>query len=302
MPPTEVVVQQLAGRDHHGFGRRIKYLAEECVPWVEPVTGLALPERLVIRLLDRTALRQTIIDDQERLVAAALAEATGDHDVDKVIKLNRAIASVSSRIAWWVAGGITYTTAAGDPEIMITPGTWRHHGQYRDDDALMAMLSHELIHPAQFHASGGRLPVMDTGPLGKDLGLADREIKTVGEGHATYFGVRIATKVLGGNPVLWVKGRRYRRSLRYKLIGGMISRLPMAKKAGNAYNNGAWFTAHVLDGLGELPGLDQRAFNGLWARRDLFPDADEIRYPDTWLKKVTPELTLTSSAAPPQPR
>lgn len=282
--PTRILIQQEAGRAHDAFGRRIEGIANECAPLVEEVTGLGLPERVVIRLLTPRAWRRAATASFKQLVLAEMAELVPDRRRLKAVRRQAALMPFGLRVMWMLCGPRTITTPEGDAEIIMTPESARHAGRYDDDDHLYLAFGHELVHPAQHHVDRARLLVLSATPFAQERGIADRAVAALTEGHATWAGKRIGAKILGyepggsNNPPVSKVFRK--RSEAFSRTGTMERN----------YVDGSAFAVGAIEGTGEVPGLGIERFNRIWHQPDLFPTTEEIGRPVDWLHRVLPEL------------
>jgi hypothetical protein len=281
--PTEVLVVQDAGRKHHDFGRRIERIATECAPLVEEVTGLPMPPRLVIRLLTRRAWRQAATAARKRTFMAEAAELQPSFvalvAARKQVKLERKVLLAT----WMLCGPRTITAPDGDEEIIMAPAAARGAGRYDDEVHLYLAMAHELIHPAQCHTSP-QLTAAGRTFFTAERAVADRALRPFIEGHATWGGLRIRTKLLGPDA--------------RELDDPPASRLfrLVAKGTGlDAYRQDTYlspveFITRVIEGNNDSPGLGIERFNRLLRHPDLLPTREEITAPDDWLKRIAQQV------------
>ncbi|MFJ4623673.1 hypothetical protein [Streptomyces sp. NPDC088812] len=245
---------------------------EPIAPLVEAVTGLALPDTVIIRMMTVRmwlAAHRRKAKRQLRTEARELRPSRSSRSAAKA-----KIASVyhARRIIWPMIGAQVLEFQQGHPEIVVLPQAIREAGRLKDEPTLNKIVSHELTHVAQYAANSAAWRLMDT--LYPDQrGIADRDYAFLMEGHAYWADQQITTKLLGA-PVPTGEISPHA-TLRYRDLAETRQRVETLKYLNLAADS----VAQVID----TEGLD--AFNRVWTTPDLVPLKSEASRPELWQRR-----------------
>ncbi|MEO3852619.1 hypothetical protein ABGB09_34220 [Streptomyces sp. B8F3] len=287
--PSDIHVENEAGRRHNGLARRIEHIARQCAPLVEDITGLLLPPRVLIRLVSVRGFIDACTAHRERLFTSELQELAPPAEHVLAARQQLQNQQKADGLFWLWSGAQTILSAGGSAEILMVPKGLRHAGLYHDDWWFHLALAHELCHPAQQRASGGTFITLRSTPFPQARGTDNLALAELTEGHAMWAGHRARAALLGTAPSTspaqkpsWLY-RRY-----------MAKVAPPAQSTETVYVGGEDFTTYVLRRLGT------GTFNLLWPRLDLTPTHKETATPDEWLNRILPVLLADNgnNAAP----
>ncbi|MFJ4828740.1 hypothetical protein ACIP79_02185 [Streptomyces sp. NPDC088747] len=254
---------------------RLVAVAATTVPLVDSITGLALPDEVVIR----TMTVDHWIRAHENRFVERLHEEVQQLGIPRrstlMPRIKRRAAIIGMRTLWPLMMGQAVEFAAGQPELVILPDALKHAGVFDDDRLLHKLLAHETTHLAQYAASDGEVWAMQETEFPRLRDTADRAYGALLEGHAYWADREITTKIFGEpvttNEISPLASEKYR-----KLIAGRA-----IKRVNGAFVQG---TAEVTQIIAEL-GLS--AFNCVWTRPDLVPLKPEIGNPGLWPQRFT---------------
>ncbi|GAA2667670.1 hypothetical protein GCM10010400_30540 [Streptomyces aculeolatus] len=285
---TDIHIDNQAGLRHAELAGRLQTITDRCAPEVAGAVGMELPSALTIRLLTPRTWRTRVIGNMRERVAAEVRDLAPDTSAAKKANQQVGVQRLSLRLVWMLLGPRTVRLADGTNEIWFAPDSARHAGLYDNEDELTLGFAHELIHPAQ-QLYAPLLATVDT-PFPHQRGWAGRAVAPFIEGHATWGGMQIATKILGHTPHEDGKIPQGR-SLQSRFWGKLFS--PMRKAR---YEDPLTFFDQVIEGTDADPGLGIERFNGVWADIECFPTAEEMSNPRQWLLRVRPTLAATDPA------
>ncbi|MEO3852623.1 hypothetical protein ABGB09_34240 [Streptomyces sp. B8F3] len=286
---TDIHIDNQAGLRHAELAGRLKTIVDRCAPEVAGAVGMELPSALTIRLFTPRTWRKCVMDNMRERVAAEIRDLAPDESAAKKVNQQVAFQRLSLRLVWMLLGPRTVRLPDGTNEIWFAPDSARHAGRYHDEDELTLGFAHELIHPAQ-QLRSPLLATVDS-PFAAERGWAGRAAMPFIEGHATWGGMQIATKILGHTPHEDGKPSESR-SLQSRFWTKLFS--PMRKAR---YEDPLTFFDQVIEGTDADPGLGIECFNRVWSDIECFPTAEEMSNPRQWLTRVRPLLAETDPAA-----
>ncbi|MDX3242502.1 zinc-dependent metalloprotease [Streptomyces sp. ME18-1-4] len=245
-------------------------MAEQTAPLVEAVTGLALPDTVVIRTMPVRRWRAAHRRRGARLLRAEARELRPPRGSRRAAKVTHAADRTNLRRIWPLIGAQTVAFRPQRPELVILPQALREAGFLDDERVLCKVVGHEMTHLAQHAADDGEMwKRQDTFYPGL-RGTADRDYAFLVEGHAYWADRQITTKLLG-EPVSTGEISPHA-TLRYRDLAEPL------RRAGDLTS----FTA-AADAVGEIvaaQGLE--AFNRVWRCPELVPTRDEAKEPARW--------------------
>lgn len=266
---------------------RILAVAQDAEHEIENTTGLRLPPRVKVRLVDPRTFRRTSAQHFHRMFDAVrdlVPEAPAP-----LVGYMRFMVSMSGRasvrVYWRALGGQFFAPLGGDdPFITIMPRTL--HLSQANENELRVTVIHELVHSAQENARPGltldglarvvRMVAADN-VTRKSLRADLPDISAVMEGHAQWAHLRVTRRVYGTD--LRARETRFngRGALSYRMakkIGGLHP--VVARKSGD-YDRGEVF----IDAVHNLGGLD--LVNRVWTS---MPTKAELESPASWALRV----------------
>ncbi|GAA2667699.1 hypothetical protein GCM10010400_30590 [Streptomyces aculeolatus] len=277
--PSDIHVENEAGRRHNDLGRHIERIARECGPLVEDITGLLLPPRVAIRLVTVGGFIDACKEHRERLFTTEIQELAPCAEHVRAARQQLQNKQKADGLFWLWSGAQTILSAEGSTEILMVPKGLRHAGRYHDDWWLHLALAHELCHPAQQRASAGTFITLRSTPFPQERGTDSLALAELTEGHAMWAGHQARAKLLGAPPAHQPEPKT---SWLYRKYQAKLA--PPASSTDAVYTGGEDFTTYVLRRLGT------GAFNLLWPRLDLTPTHAEMTTPDMWMNRILPFL------------
>ncbi|MFI9755796.1 hypothetical protein [Streptomyces collinus] len=176
------IVHQEAGPEYAALGERLERIVAETAPLVTAVTGLPLPDPIVIRTMTlRDWKRAHRRSSKQQLVAEALQLGVASRTK---AKMARRVRLMSLRMMWPTMLGQAVAFEPGCPELVIVPEALQHAGRLDDDPVLHKLLGHEATHLAQDAASEGAVWAAQDTYFPDRRGIADRDYHFLLEGHA----------------------------------------------------------------------------------------------------------------------
>lgn len=149
---TRIVHQ--AGSRFGELPQRIGAVVQQAAPLVEEVTGLRLPDTLVIRTMTWRQWRRAHSRYARRALRAEVHELR-----PPVSSIRRAALEARATRALlrttWVGVGAQVVDFRGRPEIVVLPQALREAGRLNDDTVLLQVLAHELTYVAQWESDEG---------------------------------------------------------------------------------------------------------------------------------------------------
>ncbi|WP_324787038.1 zinc-dependent metalloprotease [Streptomyces sp. H51] len=270
---TKIVVHHDAGSRYDTFAERLEAAAEQAAPLVEAVTGLALPDTVVLRTMTPRGWQAAHRRRDRHLLRAEARELrpsrSNRHAAKEKVKEKRK----SRRLIWPMVGGQTVEFRRGGPELAIMPKAMWEAGWLNDDPVLLRHAAHEMTHLAQYAADDGAMWRLMGTLYPEQRGIADRDFGFLVEGHAYWTDKQITTKVFGA-PVS-TKGGSPHASLRFKALKKSLKFDVSVDDLIRATDSvGDIITAHGLD-----------AFNQVWHRPELVPTYEEAKTPAGWIQR-----------------
>ncbi|MGW0332269.1 hypothetical protein ACWD0J_10430 [Streptomyces sp. NPDC003011] len=268
---STVVVHNEAGRRFDPLADRFKVIADEVVPLVESVTGLPLPDPVVIRLMrprawinahSRRLRRQLAAEDRELSVPTA--------DLRQVMVSLKAGRKTRRRI-WPLVAGQAVEFTPGKPEICFMPQSLWEAGRISWDDFHYKVIAHEATHLAQYAATKGRIWAAQDTLFPHLRGSAHLDHSFLLEGHA-YWSDREVTRKISGTSVS-ATGVSPHASARFQALQDTY-------KSSDKHALYEEKAADIIGGIITDHGLD--VFNTIWTNPDLIPTTTETNNPATW--------------------
>lgn len=267
----QCIVHQEAGSAYVALGERLEEIASETAPLVTAVTGLPLPDPIVIRTMtvrDWNAAHRR--SSKRRLITEALELGTPFRTKARMRRLARL---VGMRLLWPTTAGESVAFEPGHPEVVIVPEALQHAGRLDDDLVLCKVIAHEMTHLAQYAASGGEMWAAQESFFPDRRGTAERHYHFLVEGHAYWADRQITTKLVG-EPVSTDEPSPDA-SDRYLGLFKSPARMSVVELQRRATDS----VAQIID----AEGLD--AFNQVWLNPDLVPLKSETVTPELWRRR-----------------
>ncbi|MGW2421434.1 zinc-dependent metalloprotease [Streptomyces sp. NPDC001709] len=262
-----VYVQHETARSEE-LGERIHNLLTQAMPAVEKVTGLAMPDRVTVELVDVEGLA---------IAWSAFTRRQAERDtagLDLTAWQRRMVASlpVSARYAAIKVGmSEEYTliaNSAGRPSTLIVPEALDRL-RLDGSDQLCELLVRALAQQAQVAACEGSIVPAPVWPLVR----ASRDVATLlSHGHAEWTS-RQATPLILSKAV--DRNRRRRQGNCLEMVIG-LAEVGLTRHQARA-------TALVDQAMAAV-GPDR--FNHVWSVAGLLPTFDEMRHPARWIKRL----------------
>lgn len=253
---------------------RLESMVEPIVPLVETVTGLALPDHVVIRTMTVRkwmAMHRRLAKSQLRSETQELQPSV---DSQRAAKAKVASLRKSRRAMWPGIGGQVGEFGQGQqPELVILPQALQEAGRLDDDRVQSQIIAHELTHLAQHAADNGAMWRLMTTFYPVERGIADRDIGSLREGHA-YWADQQVTQKLFGAPVKTGESSPHA-SFVYRLLASTSLRSESLKILAAATDS----VAEVIDSVG------LNAFNKVWYAADLVPLKSESSNSKIWRQR-----------------
>ncbi|MER6714624.1 zinc-dependent metalloprotease [Streptomyces sp. NPDC000877] len=266
-----VVVRQEAGPAFAALGARLEQIGTETAPLVSAVTGLPLPDTVIIRTMAVDDWKQEHRrSSKQHLVAEALQ--LGATFRTKALLMRRA-RLLARHMFWPTMLGEAVALEPGHPELVIVPEALRHAGRLEDIPVLHKLLGHEMTHLAQYAASDGAVWAAQDSYFPAQRGIADRDYPFLVEGHAYWADRQITTKLFG-QPVSTDEASAHASDRYLKLHAS-----PMRAKAVEQQRRATDSVARLID----TQGLD--TFNRVWTDPTLVPTKAETGTPDLWQRR-----------------
>ncbi|MFM9493688.1 zinc-dependent metalloprotease [Streptomyces galilaeus] len=172
-----------------------------------------------------------------------------------------------------MANTMDLDSSDGRSQTILAPRALHHGGLLADEQCLVQMAAHELVHHAQDEARGGTV-LRTFFPQHRGFTLGGRLAMV--EGHAHWVDQQVTTRLFG-QPV--DAHQRARRSWRHRLHSAM----PGIRRFGpgrDSYVQGAQLIEHAV----AAGGTD--LVNRVWKDTSLLPSQEEITDPDAWIRRI----------------
>ncbi|KPI22947.1 hypothetical protein OV320_0995 [Actinobacteria bacterium OV320] len=268
-----ITVHHDAGRRFDDLAQRVEAVAAETAPLVEAVTGLALPDTVVIRTMSPRAWLKAHQRRSARLLRAEARELRAPRRRRRQAKVQHYTQCNSRHRLWPLIGAQVVDFRQGQFELVILPQSMYEAGRLNDQAVLTKAICHELTHVAQHATDNGAMWRLQDSYYPELRGIADRDYGFLVEGHAYWADRQITTKLLGA-PVS-LREISPHATHRYRALAENADRAETLE----------YFT-RAVDSVEEIVtthGLD--AFNGVWHRPDLVPTRDEASTPIGWMQR-----------------
>lgn len=254
--------------------QRIGAVMEQAAPLVEEVTGLRLPDTLVIRTMTWRKWRRAHNRYARRALRAEVHELR-----PPVSSIRRAAleakATRSLLRTSWVGVSAQVVDFRGRPEIVVLPQALREAGRLDDDTVLLQVLTHELTHVAQWESDEGTAWCLMNTRFPAERGITGLDYTFLLEGHAYWVDAQVTTKILGAPaPISDINPHG---TLRYRDLAESPERAVRLRHFETARDSVATFIG--------THGLDR--FNEVWKNRELVPLRSETSTADTWMQRLT---------------
>ncbi|QNP74956.1 hypothetical protein IAG44_39770 [Streptomyces roseirectus] len=270
----QYLVRQEAGPEYDALGKRLEKIAAVTAPLVTAVTGLPMPESVVIRTMTVHEWKQAHRRSSEHLLRTEALQL-GATSRTKARLRRRIQLAVMNRM-WPVVLGQSVPLEPGHPELVILPEALKHAGRLDDDPVLHKILGHEMTHLAQDAAGDGTVWTAQDTYFPDLRGIADRDYHFLLEGHAYWADQQITTR-LYGTPVCTDKPSPYASARYLKLFNSRL-RTQIVEVQRRATDSVARIIA--------TEGLD--AFNRVWTTPTLVPLKSETSTPELWRRRFGP--------------
>ncbi|MGW0924946.1 zinc-dependent metalloprotease [Streptomyces sp. NPDC002755] len=268
-----ITVHHDAGRRFNNLAQRVEAVAAETAPLVEAVTGLVLPDTVVIRTMSPRAWLKAHQRRSAQLLRAEARELHAPRRRKRQAKVQHYLQCNARHRAWRLIGAQVVDFHPGQIELVILPQSMHEAGRLNNPAVLTKVICHELTHVAQHATDNGAMWRLQDSYYPELRGTADRDYAFLVEGHAYWADRQITTKLLGA-PVS-LKDISPHATHRYKDLAENPHRAETLE----------YFTKAV-DSVEEIVtthGLD--AFNQVWHRPDLVPTRDEASTPIGWIRR-----------------
>ncbi|MEE4495114.1 hypothetical protein [Streptomyces sp. BE230] len=266
-----VHVRHEAGPRFDALADRLKALADQTAPLVEAVTGLSLPDSVVIRTMTVRKWRAAHRRQDRVQLRGEARELRPAREARRRAKA-AAVGSRMSRRVVWPSIGAQVVDFHQRPEVVVLPQALREAGRLDDERVLQKILAHEMTHLAQY-AIGNELWALMNTRYPEQRGISDRDYSFALEGHAYWADREITTKILGA-PVPTAEISPHA-TLRYRAL----AETPQRNEHLRYFNSAADSVGKII----EVRGFD--AFNRLWTTPDLVPLTTETGRPELWLRR-----------------
>ncbi|UIX34267.1 zinc-dependent metalloprotease [Streptomyces sp. GQFP] len=251
----------------------MKTIADETLPLVESVTGLPLPDPVVIRLMRPRAWCSAHARMRRQLLMAESAEFSIPWRDLAGISAALKAGNKERRRTWPLIGALCAALTPDEPEMIVLPQSLREGGVLDSESFLFKTVAHEATHLAQYAASEGKMWAAQDTLFPHLRGTADRDYQFLVEGHAHWADHQVTTKILGAPAP--TDGLSPHASSRFRALQDSLRGSGTREFLDRA-------TSSVGDIIAEH-GLDN--FNQVWASPDLVPTTDEKDDPAAWLAR-----------------
>lgn len=258
-----LVIRNEAGDRFEALAECLKATAVETLPLVERVTGLPLPDPVVIRTMTvRNWTRAHRRSMQERLLAEAQQLHPSREEMHAAAVMRMAMLK-AQRTFWPLTGGETVMLTPGQPEVLILPQALEHAGRLDDTPFLSKLLAHEQTRLAQYAASEGEVRETQQTFFPDLRGVTGRAYDFLMQGHAGWADRQITARLFSEPvPNEQVTARA---SARYRDLFAT----PQHQKAAQQARQAGDSVARIIT----AEGLAH--FNQVWKNPDLVPTIEE---------------------------
>ncbi len=191
------IVRQEVGLRFAKWGEQLEAIASETAPIVTAVTGLTLPDPVVIHTMTLRDWKKAHNRSSKRRMRAErtrLNPSVGD----RLKGAGRRRASLMFMGTFWpLMMGESVEFEPGCPELVVVPEALELSGRIDDLPVLHKVLGHEMTHLAQHRASDGAVWAAQESFFPKLAGTADRDYKFLMEGHAYWADQQITAQIFG---------------------------------------------------------------------------------------------------------
>ncbi|MGW2652157.1 hypothetical protein ACWC1D_00620 [Streptomyces sp. NPDC001478] len=267
------VIHHEAGRRFDALAERLETVVEPIAPLVQAVTGLALPETVVIRTMTARKWQAAHRRQDKRQLRAETRELHPSPSGRRAAKAQTASLRNARRHIWPTIGAQVVEIRHGHPELVVLAQAIREAGRLDDEPTLYKIVAHELTHLAQYAIDDGVTWRLMNTLYADQRGIADRDYPFLLEGHAYWADQQITTNLLG-TPVPTGEISPHA-TLRYR---NLVETRQRAEDQ-EYFNLAADSVSQVIDNQ----GLD--AFNQVWTTPDLVPLKSETSRPELWQRR-----------------
>ncbi|MFF5307619.1 zinc-dependent metalloprotease [Streptomyces sp. NPDC013161] len=259
---------------HPDLAERIDQILRQVAPTVTEITGLPLPAAVRFRLLTPKAWREEFRQGHLRTLARDIADLDLLPTEIDGARLGLKIATFSPVLLWPLVPARTQKAADAQRETTTSPQALHHCGVLTDEQFLVQVVAHELVHHIQAEAVGDTVWTSHFLPK-RGVLASPKSVSTIVEGHATW-AERQTLKRLFGTAADFREGPK---SWRYHLHNGTpaIPRLGLSR---DTHVQGSRLVALAVDEYGT--GL----LNQVWKDLTLLPTKREIADPATWICRI----------------
>ncbi len=185
--------------------QQIEENAPELADVVEKVTGLPLPDLVVIRVMDRTSLLSAATAHLERLLISQIKEHDPTSEEIQRARVRLSTAIRVQRATWIAVLGMTVLSEDEVPQMLVSAPAMRHAG---GGELPLVLVAHEPVHFAQEQARPGLIKQRGS-LIGHSDTVSAPDLHAWMEGHAAWAGEQRTMQEFLGRRV-----RTGRRSLR----------------------------------------------------------------------------------------
>ncbi|NBM14924.1 zinc-dependent metalloprotease [Streptomyces sp. GC420] len=267
---TTINVRDETGRNSQ-LAEDMSVFLTKAAPYVEQITGLALPHTVTVRLLTVPDLAKDFSAFIRRQVERDTTDAELTARERKKVAALPIDAGRAARTLWAVDASVLVANTVGWPSTLVVPKALAHQGLLSDPDGLCELLVRVLTEQAQVEACRGVLvPGGAWPPVRED----QSPVVQLSTGHACWAGRRTTPLVLG-KPV---SDRQRRPSWTYRRQAALVFLRERGQRGRRLLRSTA-FVEQAMDSIGS------EGFNRLWTMHELVPTLDELRHPDQWLRR-----------------
>ncbi|MFF7400653.1 zinc-dependent metalloprotease [Streptomyces murinus] len=254
---------------HRELAERIDELLAQAAPWVEKVTGLALPP-VTISLVSPEELATAYSAFMRRQVERDTADLDLSEWQRQKVAAMPDMAAATARTMWMAEESVLIATSIGQPSTLIVPDALEHLG-LTTPELLCTVVVRALAQQAQVGACDGTLIPAPVWPI---ISPAQDAISQFSEGHTWWTSDQATPQILG---------RAVDHSPRRRPWAYLGRRMFLAVANAGAARRRARATAFV-DKAVTAAGLE--AFNQVWRTPGLAPRLDDLRRPKEWISRL----------------
>ncbi len=255
---------------HCATASELGRIADEVAPLVKDVTGLALPQQPVIRLLPRDAFAREITGHLLRALARDVTEL-GLHEGIATALHNDVVAPLLDDSVWTTCTGMALRSADGHVQVVLCPANLSAAG-YTTASTYYQLLAFQLVHLAVRHAAPQVAALCDS-PAGLVRGHDPRALAALTSGHAAWATDIILSRLAAAEPASPCPVPRCAPAPHWS---GLPQQATHSDARGRAF----------IDRIRRTPG-GPAALTRMWTSPHLAPRTlDELACPDRWLART----------------